>query len=199
MACAVWSPVGKGSTTFGPQSASKRALPRALRQYESNCTEGDATTGFGVSFYEVWIQEWTRTERYTESNYYSVIIARAGFPFRCLRWTDDANMYSGNASRWVRGIETNQEFGAWSRARYIPLMPEPVGMVLNVLIVSAAIVLPRMAWRRAIVFRRRRKKLCLKCGYPIEPSVTNCPECGQGYASSVVLVSVNEPIDGSGA
>ena len=53
-----------------------------------------------------------------------------------------------------------------------------VGLVLNVLIYSAAIVLGRLAWRRAVVFRRRRKDLCVNCGYPIEPAVATCPECG---------------------
>ncbi|MCH8271594.1 MAG: zinc ribbon domain-containing protein [Planctomycetes bacterium] len=65
-------------------------------------------------------------------------------------------------------------------------MPEPVGMVLNVLVVSAAIVLVRVAWLGAVVFRRRRKGLCVKCGYPIEASAPRCPECGSAYPASAV-------------
>ena len=62
--------------------------------------------------------------------------------------------------------------------RRIPLMPEPVGMVLNLLIYSATIVLVRFAWRRAAVARRRRKNLCIVCAYPLDDFAV-CPECGQ--------------------
>ena len=62
-------------------------------------------------------------------------------------------------------------------SRRIPLMPEPVGMVLNVLIVSAALALPRATFLALVPYRRKRKGLCVNCAYPLGDFAI-CPECG---------------------
>ena len=191
MACAVWSPVRDDGEPYGPvqemfesEPSPGRQLPRALRQYGGPDLYGTVMTGFGFSFYIIFPSGLGFDLDINDPKDAPVAVGRAGFPFPCLRWTFDLRDRPVETSPWVRGIEARQATQALPFPRYIPVMPEPVGMVLNVLIVSAAIVLVRLAWRGAVVLRRRRKGLCVKCGYPIEASVPRCPECGSAYTIS---------------
>ena len=184
MGCAVWSPfrVSLGTAGFAPMAIED--APKALQRDDVEITWANETCGFGVSFYFYTVGTLGIEASQNDPEFRQVLVLQSGVPFKCLRWTNVTWPGTDDASVWVRGFETTRPSAPSSDNRRIPLMPEPVGMVLNVLIVSAAIVLPRMAWRRAVVARRRRKGLCLKCAYPIEPSVATCPECGEAYAKA---------------
>ena len=187
MVCAVWSPVHYRGTWSRHDEPKDVSVPLALRRYDTEYSFGVGSTGFGVTFFYI-STEFLRGDvmPYTAPPSYSFSFVRAGFPFRCLRWVHGLRVPPSESSPWARGIETKRKTSGMKIIRRIPLMPEPVGMVLNVLIVSAAIVLPRMAWRSVVVFRRRTKGLCVKCAYPIEPSAPRCPECGSAYPVSAV-------------
>ncbi|MCH8271593.1 MAG: hypothetical protein IH985_10340 [Planctomycetes bacterium] len=163
---------------FEPEPSPGRQLPRALRQYGGPDMYGTLMTGFGFSYYIILPDGLPMDFDRNSPRSFPVSVGRAGIPFRCLRWTLHIRDDFGIAPLWVRGIDVTKAIPSSPVLRIIPLMPEPVGMVLNVLIVSAAIVLPRMAWRGAVVFRRRRKGLCVKCGYPVSDFAV-CPECGK--------------------
>ena len=55
---------------------------------------------------------------------------------------------------------------------------DTTGLVLNILIVSFAIVRVRMGLRRGVVYRRKCKSLCVHCAYPVGDFPV-CPECGK--------------------
>lgn len=186
MGCAVWSPVRGGSTIFGYMSTSDNKLPWALREYDSKNIAGYEWAGFGVSFHRILPARSQDAGGRAGTRPLDTNVGRAGFPFRCMRWTVAQWHGIPAPPLWAGGIELKPRPGRLPFSRRIPLMPEPVGMVLNVLIVSAAIVLVRVGLRRAIVYRRRRKGLCVKCGYPIEASAPRCPECGSAYPVSAV-------------
>ena len=177
MMCSVWSPFRLilGAAGFAPMATED--VPKALHQRNAEITWAGETRGFGVSFYFFYVSTPGEEPSLMDPGFRQLFVARSGFPFRCLRWTDAPWNESYSASFWTRGIETRRWTAHSSTNRRIPLMPEPVGMVLNVLIVSAVIVLPRLAWRNAVVFRRKRKNLCVKCAYPLGDFAA-CPECG---------------------
>ena len=169
MVCAVWSPVQEDGPMYGPTwelfdpaPTPGRQLPRALRQYAGPDMTGTLMTGFGFSFYIIFPSGLGFDLDINDPQDLPVVVGRAGFPFRCLRWTFDLRDGPVEPPLWVRGIEARQATQAFPFRRYIPLMPEPVGMVLNILIVSAVIVLMRAGVRGAVVFRRKRKGLCVK-------------------------------------
>ena len=65
---------------------------------------------------------------------------------------------------------------AWSRNR-ISCRLEASLMLLTVLAIYPTIALIRGPWRR---HRRRKRGLCLKCGYNLAGNVSGvCPECGK--------------------
>ena len=65
---------------------------------------------------------------------------------------------------------------AWSRNR-ISCRLEASLMLLTVLAIYPTIALIRGPWRR---HRRRKRGLCLKCGYNLAGNVSGvCPECGE--------------------
>ncbi len=176
MACAVWSPVSTTYKTWG--YATPRKVPSSLRRYDGQYTLGLLNKGLGISQYRVVAGPPVFDQSGSSPRVIDVTVVRSGLPVRCLRWTRDERLGLEASSLWARGFEIE------GSDRRIPLMPEPVGMVLNVLIVSAAIVLVRLTWQRVVVLRRRRKNLCVKCGYPIETSVHTCPECGGVYSEA---------------
>ena len=186
MGCAVWSPVHLRGVWSGHDESQEMSVPSTLRRYDTEYSAGLGSTGFGVSFYHISTDFMPGDVKPFRAPSYSFSVCRTGFPFRCLRWVHGLRVPPSESSPWARGIETKRKTSGMKIIRRIPLMPEPVGMVLNVLIVSAAIVLPRMAWRSVVVFRRRTKGLCVKCAYPIEPSAPRCPECGSAYPASAV-------------
>ena len=186
MACAVWSPIADGFSDFGYQSFDGAEVPRSLRRYYGEYTSGLKRAGPGLSFFHISTQKPAVDSSGAITNSIDFRVGRSGAPFKCLRWTVEDHGSIHHSATWARGIETKRTYSPIRFPRRIPLMPEPVGMVLNVLIVSAVIVLVRLAWQGAVVFRRRRKGLCVKCAYPIEASVPRCPECGSAYPASAV-------------
>jgi hypothetical protein len=187
MACAVWSPE-RVDNTFNPVGTfAQNGITRSLRGHNDNYQLGKETTGFGMSIVPILAHEEFPEAGKMFRRVRLVAVGRSGFPFLCMRWTNEDVLRAGELLTMRGGFETPWSVGPnWSRLRRrIPLVPEPVGMALNVLIYSATIVMVRSAWRRAVVFRRRRRGLCVGCAYPIEPSVGACPECGEGYAGAV--------------
>jgi hypothetical protein len=185
MGAAVWSPLPHYSrqTYFGNSRFSVKGVPWAIRRYNGPQTSGVQLSGFAITQYSIWDGDPTALTNF-QGSWASFMVYRTGFPFRCMRWTIDLRIGADRPSAWVGGIETAGTFGGLDENRRIPLMPQPVGMALNVLIVSAGMVLPGMVWRRAIEIRRRRRGLCVGCAYPIEPSISACPECGRTYAAT---------------
>ena len=185
MGCAVWSPVQDDGEAYGPtwemfepEPSPGRQLPRALRQYGGSDMYGMRQGGFGFSIYIIAPEGFPEYFHIEHRKQFAVLVGRAGLPFRCLRWTFDLREGPVEPPLWVRGIETHQANGPPVNARRIPLMPEPIGMFLNILIVSTAIVLVRAGVRRAVVHRRRRENLCVNCAYPVGDFAV-CPECGK--------------------
>jgi hypothetical protein len=190
MACAVWSPLLKLGDRFDSFDNRYFEIPGIMRQYGSDGRGGVEVKGWGVSLYHinframVTILGKNTTEDKRKVDGVKIYVGRSGLPFRCMRWRYSLYRDMDDFSPFVIGIETTRPSSMYGRGRRIPLMPEPVGMVLNVLIFSAVIVLVHLAWRRVVVIRRRRKNLCVKCGYPIVPSVSTCPECGGVYLNA---------------
>ena len=186
MGCAVWSPVHRDGRVYGPDGGrfepAARQLPWALRQYGGPEQWAEGYAGFGFSFYAIIPDDWMPHAIGWEENLrprdYPVTVGRAGFPFRCLRWTVHAARDHGRSSSATRGIQMRRELDVLFYSRRIPVMPEPVGMVLNVLIVSAALALPRATFLVLVPCRRKRRNLCVKCGYPLGDFAI-CPECGK--------------------
>ena len=187
IACAVWSPFNQEVVSYGWWF---RSNPYWLREIDHPSAYGSSQAGFGITFYNVWVDHPDDLLSWPDPYAYRVVVLRAGFPFRCLRWMDNLRGGSGQPSLWVRGIETKRAITVTGLPRRIPLtvvtgLPrripltvEPLGMFLNILIASAAIVLARVGVRGAVVHRRRRKSLCVNCAYPVGDFAI-CPECGQ--------------------
>ena len=179
MGCAVWSPLneqmfdvsGIGDYSMGP-------APTALSQFGDDIWVMELG-GFGCTLYSLVTEVHFDEAGEDVMDGPAFEVGRGGFPFRCLRWTVpfEADSTSTAFSNWIQGIRVTQPASSrWTRR--IPLMPEPVGMVLNILIVSFAIVLVRMGLRRGVVYRRKCKSLCVHCAYPVGDFPV-CPECGK--------------------
>lgn len=188
MACAVWSPLPDMYPYIRPQFYNEESVPEPRRRFDGAYIDGAgswafSTWGFSTTFCAVMAVPLADREMKSEVQIYTRDFAIAGFPFRCMRWSAGREREVPRSSVWISGIETRRTFWLGQATRRIPLRPEPVGMVLNVLIYSAAIVLPRYAWRRAVVLRRKRRNLCVKCGYPMGDFAV-CPESGESIESS---------------
>lgn len=181
MACAVWSPIYMRGRWYGHREFREMSVPLSLRQYDNDFSTGVVATGFGVSFYHL-SDEGLRggAEPYMKTTYYYQV-GRAGFPFRCLRWTSGFSVPPPEVSRWAEGIMTDYRTSVMNLPRRIPLVPEFAGLLLNVLIYCLPVHVARAGLRRAIARRRRRKGLCARCTYPVVPRADRCPECGQAY------------------
>lgn len=171
MGCAVWSPLGSKSTTLWP-------IPETLPSYAGQRSAAVKTNGFGISIYYIETDPGSGAFGVSRPRPPRLAVGRAGFPLRCMRWTIPYQLGSHEPTSWEHGVSTEHASGPFMTKRRIPLMPEPVGMTLNVLIVSASIVLVCRPWRGAVVARRRRKNLCIMCAYPVG-DLAICPECGK--------------------
>ena len=183
MACAVWSPIYRWGVSFDSFDNRYFSIPGIMRKYGDDGLGGIETKGWGTSYYIINYRAVVTEGDKQEIDGVTMHLGRYGFPFRCMRWRCSPYHEMGDFSPFIIGIETSRPSAMYNRGRRIPLMPEPVGMVLNVLIYSAAIVLCRLAWRRAVVVRRRTKGLCVKCAYPTGDFAV-CPECGGSIESS---------------
>ena len=177
MGCAVWSPIHEGSFQQNKSILRPFGMSRSLRQYNITGETETGVAGLGISFHVTVYKATAVRESQPDTAKFVTFIGRSGLPIRCMRWSIPADDGWIDSSVFFRGVEVPSVMLPNSTARRIPLMPEPLGMVLNVLIVSAAIVLPRLAWRHVVASRRKRKSLCSNCAYPLG-GFAFCPECG---------------------
>lgn len=122
-----------------------------------------------------------RREEWPEAG--MVVWDARGWPFASLRATyvheADANYRMVVVPRGGLKIGGSAFKGRWSH-RYpamLPLIPVWPGFALNVLVIAAHVwlVMKGFVWARTFV--RRRRGLCLTCGYA-SSGIERCPECG---------------------
>lgn len=73
-------------------------------------------------------------------------------------------------------VETTIFANRW----WIPLRPIWPGLLANTLFYAALVFLPLAGLRLARSRRRRRRGLCVACGYELGHGIAVCPECGLG-------------------
>jgi hypothetical protein len=116
---------------------------------------------------------------------------RSGWPWRAMYWDSVYIFNSGqfpNAQSYAKLMSDRAGFkygldiplsSSWMR---LPVMPVWNGLLLNVLLWSVLWSIPgplRYGVRR---YRRKRRGLCLACGYAVE-DLEICPECGTDHAA----------------
>ncbi len=129
---------------------------------------------------------------------------RAGWPFKCLYWDQWKALkpypsfvtssneifppYLGfdeaetDRLTMIAGLRTGLKYNSNDRSRKIPIAPIWGGLILNILFWSAAWFFPGAIWRSVRTYRRKRRGLCLACGYAAE-DLERCPECGSDHAA----------------
>ncbi len=132
-----------------------------------------------VSRPDGWYEIHIKSATFTFSAGQSVIqyVATAGWPLTC-------GSYEYNITGGVGSIEGGFELGVWTGPaggfgpRALPLRPVWPGFTVNTLFYAGILWLLILAFtlRRLI---RRRRGLCLACGYDLRHAEHEaCPECG---------------------
>ncbi len=121
---------------------------------------------------------------------------RFGYPWRAFSF-DDLSTGSSIANMKVmsyhqlmyeragiyRGLDRPNWIPSWMPFYRIPIAPIWTGLFLNILFWSAAWYFPGVIWRTVRTHRRKRRGLCLACGYAAE-DLDRCPECGSDHAAA---------------
>jgi len=121
-----------------------------------------------------------------------------GWPFRSMRATvanhllfvdaaDPSTLWAGESGRmYIRCLRlTDEQLGypagqpTW---RALPLQPLWAGLLGNVAAYGVPFVVAIATVRALVRWRRTRRSLCGRCGYPLGPA-ERCPECGAVHAS----------------
>ncbi len=146
--------------------------------------------GFGLRMDMVSEREWIGSSLILSLNggpQRTVTHYRAGFPFLALRWLGEGSDVAeqnttGVARAWWMGIDAGLPVRAAGLPRSgimprLPIRPAWPGFALNTLLfgtaAGGAMLAVGSAWRR----RRRRRGLCVRCGYDVV-GLAVCPECG---------------------
>lgn len=119
---------------------------------------------------------------------------RFGFPMRAAYW-DDYGMPSGGTSESIRAYfdQVKQRAGRQMGIQYpaglpcddgrrLPAMPLWTGLFFNLLFWFICWLIPGILWRAVRTYRRKRRGLCVACGYAVE-DFDVCPECGSDQAA----------------
>ena len=126
----------------------------------------------------------------SDYNYYQLVYSGGafGFPFRALRWGefDPQNNYRsirGNVPRsnWLEGgiaLPDGDEGRYGIGTNRLPLVPIPLGFVLNTFIYAMSIALALGLITHMRRLRRFERGLCPDCGYDAQ-GLSACPECGR--------------------
>ena len=120
---------------------------------------------------------------------------RAGWPFKCLYWDRWTVLKPYPAVNFIgphlgydkeqtvqlmtiSGFRTGLNFNSSDRTvRRFPVAPFWIGLIADSLFWCICWLIPGVIWRTIRTYRRKRRGLCLVCGYAFEDLGT-CPECG---------------------
>ncbi len=115
---------------------------------------------------------------------------RMGWPLHCLRGGfTTPNYRKQDTVRDNHGvIRIWRTVAFWGSARRfgkklvsLPLIPDWPAFLGSVLLYGALSFASGTAWRSARGWRRRRRGMCVACGYDLTGNVSGtCPECGRG-------------------
>jgi hypothetical protein len=144
---------------------------------------------YGLGYFDPNYTPWdtTRTDSPPSVN---LTRFRFGFPWRSLTWDDLSTGASVNIPAVMdyhmkmyerAGIDRGIGVSFISPGRRLPIAPIWGGLILNILFWSSLWFFPGVIWRSARYFLRKRRGLCLVCGYAIE-DLERCPECGTKVA-----------------
>jgi hypothetical protein len=115
---------------------------------------------------------------------------RFGFPMRAAYW-DDYGIPSGGTAESLKayfdqvkqraGRQMGIEYPGWlfcdAYGRRLPAIPIWNGLIINLLFWSVFWIIPGVVCRTVRTHRRKRRGLCIACGYAVE-DLEICPECG---------------------
>ena len=82
------------------------------------------------------------------------------------------------------GVQSPKFFPCWMEYHYIPIAPLWFGILIDTVFWSICWVIPGAIWHSVRTARRKRRGLCLACGYAVE-DLEVCPECGSDHAVSI--------------
>mgnify|MGYP001571871268 CR=1 FL=1 len=116
----------------------------------------------------------------------------SGWPFRsavCEHATVSHSLSTGNrewSTRWGIQVSGDPTRGGEPRPpRSIPLRPIWLGLLGNAAVWGCGLGFAYWGVARWKRVRRRRRELCVECGYPVA-EMGRCPECGEEVAKSEI-------------
>lgn len=75
------------------------------------------------------------------------------------------------------GLQSPKLFPCWMEHHYIPIAPLWFGILVDTIFWGTCWLIPGAIWRTIRTYRRKRRGVCISCGYMIE-DLEICPECG---------------------
>jgi|GEM_PF-2374877 len=127
----------------------------------------------------------------------TIVRHRFGWPMRAMFW-DSVGWSPGGGREYVLPFakKINSRAGlndGFATPRWWPTsdqnyrMPIKIlwgGFLVNVMLFAALWIVPGFVWRTGRTQRRRRRGLCVECGYAVE-DLGACPECGSANSRGV--------------
>lgn len=142
---------------------------------------------YGLSFFDPDFVPWDTTKSETPPSV-NLTRYRFGFPWRAMYWDDLSTgssinipaVFAYHQKMYQRaGLSRGIGVSFISPGRRLPIVPVWPGLIADILFWSVVWFIPGVIWRTLCAARRKRRGLCLVCGYSIE-DLEVCPECGSG-------------------
>lgn len=163
----------------------------------ANRTSGEALLGgmnigvdavsynYGIDYFDPNFAPWDPTTSDTPP-FVSLTRFRFGYPFRSLYWDDLSTgasvnipaVYDYHLKMYKRaGVDRGIGVSFISPGRRLPIAPIWSGLIFNILFWTILWFVLTSMRRWVVVYRRKRRGVCLACGYAVE-DLKQCPECG---------------------